>query len=75
MHHVEALVLELIQSAAVASNAMKPLILRWLAFDIHQCEMDWAVTPEWLQPLPIGERAADIENVAFSFGSNYLVNN
>jgi hypothetical protein len=37
--------------------------------------MDWPVAPEWLQPLPIGERAADIENVAFSFGSNDLVNN
>jgi len=75
MHHVEALVLELIESAAIASNAAKTPVLRWLAFDIHQCEMDWPVAPEWLQPLPIGERAADIENVAFSFGSNDLVNN
>src|SRR5208337_2026221 len=75
MHHVEALVLESIQSAAIAGNAEKTLVLHWLAFDIHQCEMDWPVPPEWLQPLPIGYRAPDIENVAFSFGSNYLVNN
>ncbi len=75
MHHVEALVLELIQSAAIAGNATKTCVLRWFALDIHQCEMDWPVAPEWLQPLPIGERAADIENVAFSFGSNDLVNN
>jgi hypothetical protein len=75
MHDIEAQVLELIQSAAIAGNAAKTLVLRQLAFDIHQCEMDWPVTPERLQPLPIGERAADIENVAFSFGSNDLVNN
>jgi hypothetical protein len=74
MHDIEALVLELIESAAIAGNAVKTLVLRQLAFDIHQCEMDWPVAPEWLQPLPIGERAADIENVAFSFVSNYFVN-
>ena len=74
MHDVEAVVLELIQSAAIAGDATKTPVLCWLAFDIHQCEMDWPVAPEWLQPLPIGERAADVENVAFSFGLNDLVN-
>jgi hypothetical protein len=75
MNDVEALVLELIQGAAIASNTKKTRVLRWLAFNIHQCEMELSVTPEWFQPLPIGERAADVENVASSLGSNYLVNN